>query len=80
MRQKYKFLIKRLLYYIYGEKFFKRLDYDWKKYPSRSEIIQKIIDNKNYKNYLEVGCDKDENFSKINIKKKLELTLCKGAH
>ena len=78
MKQKYKFLIKRLLYYIYGEKFFKRLDYDWKKYPSRSEIIQKIIDNKNYENYLEVGCDKDENFSKINIKKKIGVDPLQG--
>ena len=78
MKQKYKFLIKRLLYYIYGEKFFKRLDYDWKKYPSRSEIIQKIIDNKDYKNYLEVGCDKDENFSKINIEKKIGVDPLQG--
>ena len=78
MKQKYKFLIKRLLYYIYGEKFFKRLDYDWKKYPSRSEIIQKIIDSKKYKNYLEVGCDKDENFSKINVEKKIGVDPLKG--
>ena len=60
-------LLKVNTWQINGEKFFKRLDYDWKKYPSRSEIIQKIIDNKDYKNYLEVGCDKDENFSKINV-------------
>ena len=78
MKQKYKFLIKRLLYYIYGEKFFKRLDYDWKKYPSRSEIIQKIIDIKKYKNYLEVGCDKDENFSKINVEKKIGVDPLQG--
>ena len=78
MKQKYKFLIKRLLYYIYGEKFFKRLDYDWKKYPSRSEIIQKIIDSKKYKNYLEVGCDKDENFSKINVEKKIGVDPLNG--
>ena len=78
MKQKYKFLLKRLLYYFYGEKFFKRLDYDWKKHPSRSEIIQKIIDNKNYKNYLEVGCDKDENFSKINVEKKIGVDPLQG--
>ena len=78
MKQKYKFLIKRLLYYFYGEKFIKRLDYDWNKYPSRSEIIQKIIDSKKYKNYLEVGCDKDENFSKINVEKKIGIDPLKG--
>ena len=65
------FLLKRLLFYIYGEKFFKRLNYNWKTLPTRIEIIQKIIDTKNYKKYLEIGCDKDENFSKIKIKNKV---------
>ena len=36
-------LIRRFFYYFYGEKFFKRLDYSWANYPTRSEVIQKII-------------------------------------
>ena len=71
MRPKYKFLIKRILYYLYGEKFFKRLNYDWKDYPSRISIIQSIIDYKKYNDYLEIGCDQDENFSQIKIKNKV---------
>ena len=71
MKQKYKFLIKRIFYYFYGEKFYKRLDYNWKGLPSRTEAIQNIINQKNYKDYLEIGCDNDENFSKINIEKKI---------
>ena len=71
MREKYKFLIKRILYYFYGEKFFKRLNYDWSKYPSRVKVIQKIIDSKKFENYLEIGCDQDENFSQIRIKNKI---------
>jgi hypothetical protein len=70
MKQKYIFFIKRLFYYFYGEKFFKRLEYDWSKHPSRVEIIQKIINKRNYKKYLEIGCDKDENFSQIKIENK----------
>lgn len=70
MNKKYSYLIKRLFYYIYGEKFFKRLNYKWKEYPSRTEIIQKIINYKKFKFYLEIGCDKDENFSKILIDNK----------
>ena len=66
MKKKYIYLFKRLLYFIYGEKFYKRLNYDWKIYPSRTEIIKKLINYKNYKTYLEIGCDQDENFSKIN--------------
>ena len=71
MKQKYKFLIKRILYYFYGEKFFKRLDYNWKDYPNRISIIQGIIDIKKYNDYLEIGCDQDENFSQIKIKNKI---------
>ena len=78
MTQKYKFFFKRLLYYIYGEKFFKRLDYNWTNLPSRTEIIQKIIDKKKYKNYLEVGCDNDENFSKIVVASKIGVDPSKG--
>ena len=65
------YLIKRFFYYFYGEKFFKRLDYSWENYPTRSEIIKKIIDKKKYESYLELGCDKDSNFSKIKIKNKI---------
>ena len=60
MKEKYKFLIKRILYYFYGEKFFKRFYYNWSNYPSRINIIQKIIDKQKYSNYLEIGCDNDE--------------------
>ena len=78
MKEKYKFLIKRLFYYVYGEKFFKRLNYDWSIYPSRIEIIQKIIFKEKYKNYLEIGCDNDENFSKIIIENKVGVDPLKG--
>ena len=63
--------LKRLLYYVYGEKFFKQLDYDWSKYPSRSEIINKLISLKNYRSFLEIGCDKNANFFNVSIKKKI---------
>ena len=78
MNQKYKFVLKRLFYYVYGEKFFKRLTYDWKNYPSRTQIIQKIINQQKYKSYLEIGCDNDENFSKIIIDKKTGIDPIKG--
>lgn len=78
MKEKYKFLIKRLFYYLYGEKFFKRLNYNWSIHPSRIEIIQKIIFKNKYKNYLEIGCDNDENFSKIIIENKVGVDPLKG--
>ena len=78
MKQKYLFFIKRFFYYFYGEKFFKRLNYDWSKYPSRTEIIQSIIDEKKFNDYLEIGCDKDENFSKIKIPNKTGVDPLRG--
>ena len=68
---KYIHLLKRILYYLYGEKFFKRLNYDWKNLPDRTLILKEIIKYKNYNSYLEIGCDQDENFSQISIKNKI---------
>ena len=71
MKLKYQFLFKRILYYFYGEKFYKRLDYNWSNHPLRFQIIQRIIDFKRYDSYLEIGCDQNKNFSKIVINKKI---------
>ncbi len=78
MNQKYLFLFKRFLYFFHGEKFYKRLDYDWSKLPSRTKIIKNIIQKKKFKNYLEIGCDNDENFSKISIENKIGVDPLKG--
>ena len=72
--------LKRLLYYIHGEKFYKRLNYNWSNYPSRFEIIQKIIEKRKYENYLELGCYKDSNFSKIKIKNKTGVDPVSGGN
>ena len=78
MNEKLKFLLKRFIYYFYGEKFYKRINYDWSKQPSRIEIIQRIINKQNYKKYLEIGCDNDENFSNISIDNKIGVDPLKG--
>ena len=78
MKQKHIFLLKRFLYYFYGEKFYKRINYDWTKFPSRINLIQKIINEQNYKSYLEIGCDNDENFSRISIENKIGVDPLKG--
>ena len=78
MSKKFQYILKRFLYYFYGEKFYKRLNYDWSKLPSRTQIIQNIINKQNYKNYLEIGCDNDQNFSNILIKNKVGVDPLKG--
>ena len=63
------FLLRRFTYYFYGENFYKRLNFTWKTKPRRLDIIEHFIKKNNYKSYLEIGCCKNEVFSKINIKK-----------
>ena len=60
--------IRRLYYYFFGERFYKSFNYNWHKYSKRFEIINRIIEIKNYEKYLEIGCQTNENFTKINIK------------
>ena len=64
-------LLRRIYFYLAGEKFYKKLNYDWHQYHNRFEIINKIIKKKKYKTYLEIGCQADVNFSKIQIDKRI---------
>ena len=73
---KYKF--EKIKYFFYGEKFFKKKRYDWSKYPTRFEIIQNIIEFKKYKSYLEIGCDRNQSFSNINIDKRVGIDPVEG--
>ena len=70
-KQKLIMKLQRFLYYIYGEKFYKQLNYNWSKYPTRSHIINELISLKKYNSFLEIGCDKNVNFSNVLISKKI---------
>lgn len=72
------FRLNRLYHYIFSEKFYKKLDFQWHKYPNRYQIIQETINRKKYKSYLEIGCDKDEIFSKIKIDNKIGVDPSSG--
>jgi hypothetical protein len=74
------FKLNKLYHYIFGEKFYKKLDFEWHKYPSRYQIIQSIINRKSYKLYLEIGCDQNQLFSKIKIKTKIGVDPVSGGN
>ena len=76
MKKNFKF--NRWFHYIFGEKFYKKLEFNWSQYPSRYSIIQETINRKNYKSYLEIGCDQDQLFSKIKIEKKIGVDPVSG--
>jgi predicted O-methyltransferase YrrM len=73
-----KFKLNRLRHLVFGEKFYKRLDFNWKLYPSRLQVIQHIIDIKKYKTYLEIGCYQDDIFSNISIQNKIGVDPVSG--
>ena len=77
----YYYSIKRLLYYGQIKNNIttsKRLSYLWPSTPNRTTLIQMLINNNQYKSYLEIGCDKNINFSQINIEKKVGVDPNKG--
>ncbi|WP_440635158.1 class I SAM-dependent methyltransferase [Candidatus Pelagibacter sp. HIMB1746] len=77
---KLKLRLNKFYNYIFGEKFYKKIKINWSNYPNRSDIIQKIIDYKNYKSYLEVGCDDDLNFNQIKIETKVGVDPINGGN
>ena len=65
------YLFNRLRHLIFGEKFYKKLIFEWDKSFNRITIIQNIIDRNKFNSYLEIGCYNDDCFSKINVTKKV---------
>jgi hypothetical protein len=78
IKHKHILRLNKLYHRIFGERFYKKLDFDWSAHPERFEIIQETIIRKKYKNYLEIGCDNDQLFSKINIKNKIGVDPVSG--
>ena len=64
-------LINRIYYFLFIERFSKKLKLEFPKDLYRWDLIQHIIDKYNFKNYLEIGCDKNQLFSRVNIKNKI---------
>ena len=63
----------KLIYFyhkIFSEKDIGSIGLEFRDKPHRATIIQEIINNQNYKSYLEIGCFTDEVFSKINCENK----------
>jgi hypothetical protein len=54
--------------------------YDWNLYLKRYEIIQNIINKKNFKSFLEIGSFNNDTFDKILIAKKIGVDPEKGGN
>ena len=62
------FFFNKIYHLLLSEKFSKKINFKFDR-RNRIDLIQHIIEKKNYKNYLEIGCHKNEVFDKISIEK-----------
>ena len=62
------FFFNKIYHLLLSEKFSKKINFNFDK-RNRIDLIQHIIEKKNYKTYLEIGCHKNEVFDKISIEK-----------
>ena len=74
----FRLLINRVYYFLFKERFFKKLSIEFPDNLFRWDLIQYIIDKYNFENYLEIGCDKDQSFSKIKIRNKVGVDPISG--
>ena len=72
------FKIKRFIQENFKEKNIGDIGFDFKDKPHRFNIIQEIINIKNYKTYLEIGCFANEVFNKIKILEKIGVDPVSG--
>jgi len=72
------FKLKYLYHYIFYDKKLGNIGFDFSQKKSRLEIVQDIINKKNYKKYLEIGCDNDVLFNHINCQKKVGVDPISG--
>lgn len=73
-----KLFFNRIYHYWFVEKFDKKLTIDFPENIKRWDLIQYIIDKKKFNNYLEIGCDKDQSFSRIIVKNKVGVDPVSG--
>ena len=70
--------IKFLIQKFFKEKDIGNLNLDFSDKPNRIEIIKEIIELRNYKNYLEIGCFSNELFDQINCQNKVGVDPISG--
>ena len=75
-------IMKIFFYYhkLFGEKDLGTINFDFSKKKNRIQILQEIINLKNFKTYLEIGTFKDEVFNQINCDRKIGVDPVMGGN
>ena len=73
-----KLFLNRIYYFLFIERFNKKLSFNFPKDIFRWDLIQFLINKYDYSTYLEIGCDKNQSFSKIKIPYKVGVDPISG--
>ena len=73
-------IFKKIYYETFIESFKEKLVYNFPSDYYRWDLIEYLINKNNYSDYLEIGCDKDQLFSKIKIKNKIGVDPVSGGN
>ena len=73
--------LKNFIYYnIFVERFTKKINFKFPINFYRWDMIKFLQSKKEFKNYLEIGCDQDQLFSRINIENKIGVDPVSGGN
>ena len=73
-------IFRKIYYKLFIENFKRKLNYNFTENFYRWDLIEYLIKKNNYKNYLEIGCDKNQLFSKVNIDNKIGVDPVSGGN
>ena len=73
-------IFRKIYYKTFIENFKGKLNYNFTENFYRWDLIDYLIKKNNYKNYLEIGCDKNQLFSKVNIDNKIGVDPVSGGN
>ncbi len=73
-------IFKKIYYQIFIENFKGKLNYNFPLNYYRWDLIGYLIKKNNYSDYLEIGCDQDQLFSKIEIQNKIGVDPVSGGN
>ena len=77
---KFKKIINKFYYEFFIENFKNKISFDFPQDYFRWDLIDYLIKKNNYLNYLEIGCDDDQLFSKVKIKNKIGVDPVSGGN
>jgi hypothetical protein len=73
-------IIRKLYYIIFIENFSKKISYNFPPNYFRWDLIKYLHEKYKFNSYLEIGCDKNQLFSRININKKFGVDPSSGGN